>query len=423
MRLGIDGTNLRSGGHITHLSELLGIVQPEKYGITRVFVWGGRDLLRRLPKREWLQSIHEPMLDRPLPLRVLWQHTRLSSLATKAACDLLFVPGGTYLGDFRPFVTMSRNMLPFEFSQVRLYGVSARLLKFLLLRFSQAKTIRNADGTIFLGDYARSRVVRKVGKLSGADVIIPHGVSEAFRVTPKPQQKLSAYSKSNPFKFLYVSTVDAYKHQWHVAEAVATLVRKGFPVALEFVGDAYPPSLKRLQRVIRKLDAEEFIHYRGPIPYAELPMIYSTSDAFIFASSCENLPNTLLEAMSAGLPIACSNKGPMPKILGQTGAYFDPEDAEEIATVLQRLLVSSAAREKYSSMASESVRSYTWEQSADKTFSFLRKIARSRNLRGTPIVRGLAERNDQKRAEIATERREEEKEAAASATAALKHAP
>jgi glycosyltransferase involved in cell wall biosynthesis len=314
-------------------------------------------------------------------------------------------------------------MLPFEFSQVRLYGVSGRMLKFLLLRFSQARTIRNADGTIFLGDYARSRVVRKVGKLSGPDVIIPHGVSEAFRAAPKRQKKLSAYSKSDPFRLLYVSTVDAYKHQWCVAEAVARLVRKGVPVALEFVGDAYAPSLKRLQRVIRQLNAQEYISYRGPIPYTELPLIYSTSDAFIFASSCENLPNTLLEAMSAGLPIACSNKGPMPKILGHSGVYFNPEDPDEIASVLHRLLVSSAARERYSSLAHESVRIYTWEQNADKTFSFLKKIARTRKLRGATVVRGLAETNYKKRAEGSTERREEENEAAASANAALKQAP
>jgi hypothetical protein len=131
----------------------------------------------------------------------------------------------------------------------------------------------------------------------------------------------------------------------------------------------------------------------------------------------------MLEAMCAGLPIACSNKGPMPKILGHSGVYFDPENPEEIAAVLHRLLVSSAAREEYSSMAYELVQGYTWEQSADKTFSFLKKIARSRRFRGGPIVRSLGETNYQKRAGASTERREEEKEAAASANAALKHAP
>lgn len=374
MQLGIDASNLRAGGSITHLSELLRVAQPEKHGIARVFVWGGQNILGHLPGREWLECVHEPMLDRPLPVRVWWQQTKLARLAKKAACDLLFVPGGTYLGDFRPFVTMSRNALPFEFSQVRLYGVSSRQLKFLLLRFSQVKTLRNADGTIFLDDYARALVVRTVGKLKGPDVIIPHGVSERFRTTPREQKKLSAYSKENPFKLLYVSTVDAYKHQWHVAEAVSKLVGKGFPIILELVGDAHPPSLKRLQKVISSLNAQAYIHYRGPVPHTELPVIYSSSDAFIFASSCENLPNTLLEAMTAGLPIACSNKGPMPSILRDGGIYFDPEDPEEMAAVLQQLIVSPEAREKYASAASELVQPYTWERCADETFSFLRKI-------------------------------------------------
>jgi glycosyltransferase involved in cell wall biosynthesis len=206
-------------------------------------------------------------------------------------------------------------------------------------------------------------------------VIIPHGVSERFRASPGEQKTLSAYSKEEPFKLLYVSTIDAYKHQWHVAEAVSILVRNGLPVNLELVGHAHAPSLKRLEKVVRRLKAQDYIHYRGPVPHADLPAIYAGSDAFIFASSCENLPNTLLEAMSAGLPIACSNKSPMPEILGAGGIYFDPEDPEEIASALQRLIVSPTDREKYAAAASERVRPYTWERCAEETFSFLRKIA------------------------------------------------
>ncbi|HEX8633832.1 MAG TPA: glycosyltransferase family 1 protein [Pyrinomonadaceae bacterium] len=375
MQLGIDASNLRSGGSITHLSELLKVARPEKYGIARVFVWGGRNILGHLPGREWLEKIHEPTLDGTLPGRVWWQQTKLSRLAQRAACDLLFVPGGTYLGDFRPFVTMSRNALPFESAQVRLYGAFAMQLRFLLLRFSQVKTIRNADGTIFLNEHARALVIRRVGKLKRPDAIIPHGVAARFRAAPKAQKPLSAYSKEAPFRLLYVSTIDAYKHQWHVVEAVAELVRRGVPLTLELVGHARPPSLQRLQSVVSRLNAQSYVHYRGAVPYHELPDIYARADAFIFASSCENLPNTLLEAMTAGLPIACSNKDPMPKILGDGGIYFEPEDPSEIAAVLEQLLVSPEAREKYAALASERVRPYTWERCADETLSFLRQIA------------------------------------------------
>ncbi len=374
MQIGIDASNLRSGGSLTHLSELLSVARPEMHAITRVFVWGGKEILGRLPERKWLESVYEPILDGPLPVRVLWQQTKLSRLARKAACDLLFVPGGTYLGDFRPFVTMSRNMLPFTPSQVRLYGLSVMPFKFLLLRLSQARTFRNAAGTIFLNDYARRHIIEQVGTLNGPYAVIPHGVSGRFRAPLKAQKELGAYSKSAPFKLLYVSTVDAYKHHWHVAEAVTKLVRKGVPVTLELVGQARPASLKRLRRVVERLKAEDYIHYRGPISHAELPMIYSRSDAFVFASSCENLPSILLEAMNAGLPIACSNKSPMPNILGDGGIYFNPEDSEEIAAALEQLIVSPEAREKYSLSSSEQARRYTWERCANETFSFLEEI-------------------------------------------------
>jgi glycosyltransferase involved in cell wall biosynthesis len=270
---------------------------------------------------------------------------------------------------------MSRNLLPFEFPQIRLYGVSKRLLRFSLLRLSQIKTIRNANGTIFLHDYGRSLVLKKVRKLSGPQVIIPHGVSEQFRAAPKEQKELNAYSKEEPFKLLYVSTVEAYKHQWHVAEAVSRLVSRDVPITLELIGPAHPPSLKRLHRVVRRLNAEEYIHYRGTLPYTELPSAYSRADAFIFASSCENLPNALLEAMSAGLPIACSNKAPMPQILGDGGLYFEPTNPEDMASVIHRLIVSPSTRKKCSSVASERARPYTWRRCAEETFSFLEKIA------------------------------------------------
>ena len=375
MRIGIDGTNLRSGGSLTHIGELLTAARPEQHGVTHVIIWAGRDVLSRLPSRSWLEAVHEPALDAPLPMRVLWQQTKLARLARRAACDLLFVPGGTYLGDFRPFVTMSRNMLPFDSAQMRLYGVSPMFLKFLLLRYGQRTTVRNADGTIFLNEYARARVIDAVQQLAGRETIIPHGISGRFRRQPRVQEPLSAYSKERPFKLLYVSTVDAYKHQWRVAEAVARLVDAGYPVALDLVGPAHHASVTRLQSVIRRLGAEEYVDYRGLVSYFDLPEAYAGADAFVFASTCENLPNCLLEAMNAGLPIACSDHRPMPDILGKGGVYFDAGDTADIVRALEQLIASPEARETYAAAAWERAQAYTWERCADETFSFLRAIA------------------------------------------------
>ena len=72
--------------------------------------------------------------------------------------------------------------------------------------------------------------------------------------------------------------------------------------------------------------AIECVCFHGEIPYKELHQQYQQADIGVFASSCENMPNILLETMASGLPIACSKKGPIPEVLGKDGVYFDSEE-------------------------------------------------------------------------------------------------
>lgn len=377
MRLGIDGSNIRAGGGVTHLVELLRALEPHEHGIERVLVWGGRRLLAQLPERAWLQRTHEPLLDRPLPYRLLWQQTRLSALAQRG-CDLLFVPGGTYTGPFTPFVTMSRNLLPFVPEERQRYGLSWTRLRLHLLERSQTASFQRASGVIFLTATARQVVEQRTGPLPGQVAIVPHGVADAFRRRPTPQLEFAAYSRRQPFRWLYVSEIDVYKHQWHVVEAVAQLRRQGVPVALELVGAAYPEALRRLQAVIMRVDpGGEFIQYRTYVPYAQLAGYYHQADGFVFASSCENMPNILVEAMAAGLPIACSTRPPMPEILGDAGEYFDPEQPEAIARALYCLMTDPTLRGWCATRAYERAKGYSWARCARETFVFLTEVAQS----------------------------------------------
>src|SRR5262245_39022856 len=167
MRVGIDASNLRAGGGVTHLVELLGAADPAPHGIDRIVVWGGRATLDRLPVRGWLDAAHDPRLDGGLASRLWWQRGALGAAAAAAGVDVLFVPGGAYGGRFRPFVTMSRNLLPFAPGERQRYGLSAMRLKLELLRLGQTRTLRRADGVIFLNAYARETVTRQTGPLAG----------------------------------------------------------------------------------------------------------------------------------------------------------------------------------------------------------------------------------------------------------------
>jgi hypothetical protein len=226
-------------------------------------VWGRTDTLNRLEDRSWLVKCTPTALGKGLLQRTLWQIYRLSQAARDEGCDVLFVPGGSYSGNFHPVVTMSQNLLPFEKPELRRYGWTLFTLKLLLLRLTQSRSFHNADGVIFLTEYARDAVLKVTGKLRGQTRIIAHGLNPRFNKAPKMQRAIADYDEAQPYRVLYVSMIDQYKHQWHVVEAVAALRQQGLPIVLDLVGPAYPPALQRLNETIARVDADR--HWVQPV--------------------------------------------------------------------------------------------------------------------------------------------------------------
>lgn len=368
--VGIDASNLRAGGGVTHLIELLRHLEPAEAGIDRVTVWGGSQTLAQLPERAWLTPVREAALDGALPRRIWWQRSRLPALA--ATCDVLFAPAASGRIRFHPYVTMCRNMLPFDRKEMWRYAFSRIFFRLALLRIGQSAAFRDADAVIFLNDYARRVVAAETGERAEYTVI-PHGVSDAFRAAPRAQAPV----EGRPFRFLYTSIIDLYKHQWDVAEAVLRLREEGLNVAIDFAGPSYPPAMRKVEAVLaRHPDVRDAVAFLGPVAHRDLPALHARADAFVFASTCENMPNILIEAMAAGLPIACSQSAPMPDILQDGGVYFDAEDAASIADALRSLFADPALRAAKAARAFALASAFSWTRCAADTFSLLADVAR-----------------------------------------------
>jgi glycosyltransferase involved in cell wall biosynthesis len=378
MRLGIDGSNLANGGAITHLREVLEVADPPAVGFDEVVIWGPPAVLERLSSKAWLIKRTDPVLTRNYLRRAMWQRGALERLLLAEQCDLLFAPGGSFAVGFRPVVTMCRNMLPFDMREIRRFGVSKETLRLLLLRIVQGRSFRIASGTIFLTSYARESVVTRVGPLRGAEVIIPHGVGKNFFQAVKIQRRIDSYSWDNPMRLVYVSTINYYKHQQRVAEAVGRLRGRGYPLVLDLIGSTYPPALTSLQESLKTIDAAgSFVRLLGPLSPAELAVAYSSADVGIFASSCENMPNILLEMMASAMPIASAARGPMPEVLGDGGVYFDPVSSDSIQAAVTRLIEDPQLRADKAGIALVRAQQYSWSRCAAETFSFLARVARS----------------------------------------------
>jgi glycosyltransferase involved in cell wall biosynthesis len=388
MIVGIDGTNLRAGGGVTHLQNLLAHAHPQRHGIDRVILWCGAMTAASISPRPWLEIDAIQALDDSPRARLLFQWRQLHARAHETQCRVLFAPGGLLIGRSRiPTVTMCRTMLPFDATERARYGYGLSRLRLALLKRLQGRSIHRADGAIFLTSFAKERF--DGGRFSPKRAaVIPHGVSREFRTPPRPGGE-SSWSADRPFRVFYTSTVDLYKHQWHIAEALRRLRSAGLPVSLSTAGTVTSAARRRFERSYREANADAPLwNHLGHLRSSELSAAMRASDAFVFASSCENLPNALLEAMASGLPIACSNRGPMPEVLRDGGLYFDPEDPDEIAARISQLAVDGDLRVKLAQRAFELSRSYDWAEAAEQTFRFIRAISQVSERTAAPWVEG-----------------------------------
>jgi glycosyltransferase involved in cell wall biosynthesis len=384
IRLAIDASNIRIGGGGTHLVEILRAADPIAHGFEKICVWALGSTLEQIEDRDWLEKRNLTDREAHLLGRVIWQRWTLPQVLKEWRADLLWVPGGSIVPTFRPVVTMSRNMLPFDWKELRRFGFSWVALKLLLLRWNQAYSFRRADGTIFLTRYAYDAVTQVTGSLTGRTAIIPHGVNVRFQLPPRRQRALSEFTTSDPIRVVYVSTVDEFKHQWLVVEAIGRLHREGLPIRLDLYGSARPSTLPRLTAALKRVDAQgEFIRYWGAVGYNEIHKCYAAADLCVFASSCENMPNILIESMAAGLPIACSNRGPIPEVLRDVGVYFNPEKSASIAQAVRYLVMAPRLRAEKAAAASAIAADFSWLRCARETFEFLATVVSDRSRTST----------------------------------------
>jgi glycosyltransferase involved in cell wall biosynthesis len=378
MHLAIDATNIISGGGLTHLSKLLEKYSPGLTGIKKVTIWSNETTAHALPNYSWLIKKTPFWASGSLLVRFFSQQFFLVSNIKKEGCHVLFSPGGTI--PFRcslPVITMSQNMLPFQKSEANHFGKwSFMRIKMWLLQHAQGQSFKRANGVIFLTNYADKFISDFLKIDFDQKVTIPHGVESRFFQKPRSQRPISSYRSQEPFRLMYVSILMPYKHQCEVASAVKVLHDKGFNIEVRFIGADWGWYGSKFLSLIKSLDpCRDFLLWSGFESFEKLHNSYKNCDTFIFGSSCENLPNILLEAMASSLPIVSSNLGPMPEVLGKSAVYFNPESVPSIVNALHKILQDEILRKSLAMSSWEIAQQYSWENCAKSTFDFIYNVA------------------------------------------------
>lgn len=371
--IGIDAVRSKSGGAKAHLVGIISCLKPEKYGIKFIHVWSYKELLEELPEKPWLIKHCPQESTKNIFFQLLWQRFKLSKLLSESSCDIVLNLDAGTVNTYTPSVTMSRDMLSYEPGEMQRYRYSFPWLRLLIIKYVQAWALKRASSVVFLTRYASEVIQKFTGSLKNI-CYIPHGVGSSFH--KEGILKEFTDDLDEPIKCIYVSNIAPYKHQRYVIRALKLLKEKGYNTSLDLVGE----NKKYKNLIDDELTGIDWITMQGHTNQKNLPKLISRSDIFIFASSCENMPNTLVEGMAIGMPIVCSDRGPMPEILEDGGLYFDPEDEVSISESIEKIITDREIREEVSARAKVLSQQYSWDKCSDATFSNLIKTLKHSNM-------------------------------------------
>lgn len=190
-----------------------------------------------------------------------------------------------------------------------------------------------------------------------ADHVVPNSYSQADFICkhyPKLEKKVTTitnfvdteyfhpinranFAQTRTNTIVVVGSNKPQKNFHRFVDAVKIANEEGIKMYVKWYG-ILPEFIDEHKEYVDSLGLGEIISIYGPTQniYSE----YQSADFFCLPSLFEGFPNVLCEAMSCGLPVACSNVCDNPYIIScaNGGVVFNPLDVNDIASGLKRLV-------------------------------------------------------------------------------------
>ena len=105
-----------------------------------------------------------------------------------------------------------------------------------------------------------------------------------------------------------------------------------------------------------------------------LVSLYLSATTLVYPSLYEGFGLPLLEAMSNGCPVLCSNTSSLPEVAGNAAIYFNPNNVEEMSSVIETLVFSNSQISKMKKLGLERCGKFSWSLCAQKTLEVYNEV-------------------------------------------------
>lgn len=181
------------------------------------------------------------------------------------------------------------------------------------------------------------------------------------------------YLIANDF-ILFVGTLQPRKNIARLIEAFSRIAAKKKDLNLVIIGKKgwlYDEILASPE----KHNVSENVKFLDFVSDEELTTFYKHALCYVLPSLYEGFGLPVLEAMKYGCPVITSNSSSLPEAGGDAALYFDPENVDNMASTLEKVIKDPSLRKEMKEKGYKQVKKFSWEKTASEVLEVLKQVA------------------------------------------------
>jgi glycosyltransferase involved in cell wall biosynthesis len=210
------------------------------------------------------------------------------------------------------------------------------------LKFGHA--CRNATKIVAISENTKRDIIKYFGISEDKVAMIPQTCDRSFYSAVSRKQKHDVRNKYNlPSEYLlYVGSLIERKRLLSIVQALATFPKNHRP-ALVVIGRGREYK-RRVVEFIQKSGLTDDVHFVPHVAFSDFPAVYQSATAMVYPSIAEGFGIPIIEALFSKIPVITSNRSCLPEAAGPSSLLVDPDNTEDFAQAIARVVSDSTLR-------------------------------------------------------------------------------
>ncbi len=239
------------------------------------------------------------------------------------------------------------------------------------------RAVRHASHVIVPSESTKNDLIGILGTPDKKISVIYEAPNPTFRPLPVDETRKAVTERFQiPESYIFfISTIEPRKNVNGLLHAFRYLVDKynigetGLVLAGS-KGWLYEETME----LVKALDLEEKTFFLGRVEDADLHELYVGARFHIHPAKYEGFGLPPLEAMACGTPTIVSNVSSLPEVVSDAALLVDPDDTEEIAVAMHRLLADQELHTELRDKGLKRADCFSWKLAAQSTMDVYHKV-------------------------------------------------